>query len=68
MEFIRRKGAEYGFCAIAKQCFYFQQVFAGAAVDDGIGSTGIITYHAADHGAISGGSLRAEKQAMGTQI
>ena len=39
-------------------------MFAGTAIDDGIGAAGIIADHPADHGPVGCGGLRAEKKTV----
>src|SRR6185312_13868104 len=53
--------------AIAQERFYFEEMFAGAAVNDRVGSTRIVADHAADHGAVGGGSLGPEHEAVRLQ-
>src|SRR5580698_4833257 len=58
---------EGGFCPVAEQGRDYEQVFAGAAVDHRIGAAGIVADHSSDHGAVGGGCLGSEQQAIGPE-
>lgn len=64
-KFVGSEGGESDFGAVGEEAAGGDEVFAGGAVNEGVGAAGVIAHHAADHGAVGGGGFGAEAEAVG---
>jgi len=51
--------------AVAEQTFYFENMMAGASIDERMGATRVVAHHATDAATVAGGCFGAEEKPVG---